>query len=747
MKKFVISFSLFFLSIGLWAQHKAGHLHGRVTEADDQGKEQPLVGANVFWLGTTVGTITDERGIFHLDRSSQTTLLVISYVGYRTDTVDTRGKTDLSIQLAASTTIDEVAVSHRTKSTQISRVDPIKTYHIDEKELLKAACCNLSESFETNPSVDISFTDAVTGTRQIEMLGLAGPYTQITRENMPNVRWLAAVYGLTYIPGTWIESIQLIKGTGSVINGFESVAGQINTELRKPESAERMYLNTYVNENGRFEANANFAHRPEQGNWSTGLLLHGSMNSVEHDRNNDGFLDHPLGKQFIGLHRWKYIGDQGLRMQFGIKGTFVDNTGGQVNYNSEDDALSENSWGMGMNTRRIEGWAKFGMLNEALPWRSMALQLSGVSHSHKSNFGVRRYDAEQQSLYANLIYQTILANTRHSVRMGASFQYDNYDELIGDTSFAHTEIVPGAFFEYTFNHFEKFNLVAGLRTDYHSIHGPFITPRLHMRYALTERTILRTSAGRGQRTASIIAENIGLLASSREYRIEGNAEDHPYGLDPEVAWNYGISLTQHFWLDNREGTVSMDFYHTQFENQIVVDLDQSPQLALFYNLEGRSYSNSLQVQIDYELLKRFDVRLAYRLFDVKTTYSGELKQKPLQAAHRAFINLGYETFNHWKFDYTLNWQGSKRIPFTGSNPVEYQLPESSPDFFIMNVQVSKAWKEKFEVYAGVENLLDFRQEDPILASDQPFGPYFDSSLVWGPVFGRGIYMGLRLRLK
>ena len=742
-----ITLLLLYLPLCLWAQQGENYLQGKVTEQTNEGEIKSLIGANVYWLGTSTGTVTDENGRFRIVRVQETTKLVVSYIGYENDTINASGKDFINVQLITAASLDEVGVIHRKKSTEISYSDPMKTENISEKELLKAACCNLSESFETTPSVDVSFTDAVTGTRQIQMLGLAGPYTQITRENMPNIRGLSAVYGLTYVPGTWVEGIQLNKGTGSVVNGYESIAGQINVELRKPESAERLYLNVYGNEGGRFEANANFAQRFKKEKWSTALLLHGKNNAIKWDRNNDGFLDNPLSNHFIGLNRWKYIGPEGMRMQFGMKGTYIDNTGGQTDFVPSRDALTTNKWGMHMNVQRFEGWTKIGRVFEQMPWKTVGLQLSGASHQQDSYFGMNDYDATQHTFYANLLYQSIFSNTNHKFKTGASFQYDDYKEVLNDTAYNRTEMVPGAYFEYTYNHMDKFNAVAGIRADYHNLFGAFVTPRLHLRYAITENTILRASGGRGQRTANILSENNGLLASSRQVIIEGDASDKPYGLDPEVAWNYGINLTHSFRLNYQDGTITFDFYRTDFENQIVADLDQSPQKVVLYNLRGKSFSNSFQVQVDYELVKRLDARLAYRWYDVRTTYNGRLMQKPLVATNRAFLNLAYETRNNWKLDYTFNWQGQKRIPFTGSNPEGFQLQENSPDFVLMNAQISKMWKEKFEVYAGVENLLNYRQDNPILSSEQPFGPYFDSSLIWGPVFGRNTYIGLRYRLK
>jgi len=735
-----------FLHSELQAQEMSKYIEGRVTENSGQGDEMPLIGANVYWLNTLAGTTTDPDGNFKLKRFPGETHLVVSYVGYQSDTIDVSDQEHISVELLNSVSIDELRIVHREKSTKIGYLEPLKIEKIGQKELVKAACCNLSESFETNPSVDVSFTDAVTGTRQIQMLGLAGPYTQITREVIPDVRGLSAIYGLTYIPGTWIEGIQLIKGTGSVSNGYESIAGQINVELWKPETMDKLYLNGYANGMGRVEANANVKIGINE-QWGTAFLLHGSNESVKHDRNDDGFLDNPLSRQYLLLNRWEFHGPRGGHFQFGIKGTHINKVGGEVAFDPETDVGLTDHWGMDLLTQRLEGWAKIGKINQKKTWQSTGLQLSGVTHHQESWFGLNKYRAVQTSFYANLLFQSIIGNTNHTFKTGTSIQYDDYMESLNGDDYDRTEIVPGAFFEYTYNPFDKFIFVAGIRADYHNLFGPFITPRVFVRYPITDRTILRLAGGRGQRTANVLAENNAILATSREIIIEGDDPDKPYGLDPEVAWNYGVNLTQTFTLDYRSGVISLDFYRTHFENQIVMDYDYSPQQVLFYNLDGRSWSNSFQAQFDYEVINRLDLRIAYRWYDVKTTYQGQLLQKPLISQHRGFLNMAYETRKYWKFDLTLNRQGKKRIPDLSSNPEEYQLEKYSPAYYLVNAQVSKIWREKYEVYLGVENLFDFKQKNPILASEDPFSPYFDSSLIWGPIFGRNIYLGFRYKIK
>jgi len=710
---------------------------------EENGTTEPLPGVNIYWLNGKTVVVTDEDGRFSLERPSDANQLIASYVGYYTDTITLNNETTVNLTLMPGATLDAVEVTYERKSIEVSFLDPMLTQNIDRKELLKAACCTLAESFETNPAVDVSFTDAVTGARQIEMLGLAGPYMQITRENLPDVRGLASIYGLVYLPGPWVESIQLAKGPGSVINGYESMTGQINVELKKPDEGERFYLNLYGGEGTRMEANAN-ARFDVGENWHTGFLVHGNWIPGQNDRNDDGFLDMPTGTAWTAINRWKYQDENGWSGQFGVKATDFDKTSGQLAFDEDRDPLA--AWGARMQTRRLEGWAKVGKVFLDRPEASVGLQLSGTLHDQDAFFGTTRYDAEQQSFYANLIYREIIGSSAHRLNTGLSFQWDQYDEWLSERYFERNEIVPGAFAEYTFEPNENFTAVAGLRGDHHNQFGFFLTPRLHLRYALSDKSVVRLSAGQGRRTASIIAENIGMLASSRNIIFQNDDSDTPYGLNQEVSWNFGANLRQTFIVKDRELILTLDGYHTRFDQQVVVDYDQSPREVRFYNLDGRSYSNTFQAQIDYALFRNFDLRMAYRFNDVQTDYLQGQLERPFVARHRAFTNLAYGTDDGWDFDLTVNWLGAKRIPSTVANPVEFQLPERSPDFVMVNAQVSKQWQERFDLYLGVENLFNFMQEDPILAANDPFGQYFDSSLIWGPIFGRMLYAGLRFTI-
>jgi outer membrane receptor for ferrienterochelin and colicin len=701
-----------------------------------------------MWLGTNMGVLTDNNGIFKIVADTPVQRLVISYTGYESDTISVRPSNEVRVVMASAGHLKEVKVTARQKATYLSLLNPIRTQVMTDKELFKAACCNLSESFETNPSVDVSYNDAITGSKQIQLLGLSGNYTQLTVENLPGPRGIATPLGLNSIAGPWVESIQLTKGIGSVANGYESIAGQINIELKKPEGSERVFANAYVNDFGKTDLNLNVTQKFKS-KWSTGFLLHDDfLNNTSLDFNKDGFRDLPTGNLFSGINRWKFDNGRGWLMQFGVKFLNDRRTGGEVNYNASKDKLTTNSYGVGIVTSRYEEFAKIGYVFPRKKYKSFGLQLSSFQHEQDSYFGLTTYNARQNNFYSNLIYQSIIGTAAHKFRTGLSFVYDKYNENFRSVDYARNEIVPGAFFEYTYSASDKFNTVLGLRADHNNLFGFFVTPRVHLRYEPVKGTTIRVSGGRGERTANIFAENLGTFISSRQVHILTTNTGKAYGLDPEIAWNEGVTIDQKFKLFKRTGAIAIDFFRTDFQNQVVVDVDKTAREVNFYNLSGRSYSNSFQVEINHEILPKLDLRVAYRLFDVKTTYHGELLTRPLVAKHRAFSNIAYET-KGWKFDYTVTFNGTKRIPFTGDNPAPYQLSENSPSYFQMSAQVSKTLGKKhpFDIYVGGENLTNYYQQNPVLASDQPFGPYFDASMVWGPLSGRMFYGGVRYKIK
>jgi outer membrane receptor for ferrienterochelin and colicin len=719
-------------------------IKGVVVQEDHTGSFKPLSGASVYWMGKQQGTVSDENGVFTIPKEGD--MLVISYTGFKPDTLTVTTSGELRIVLASGGQLQEVQVSSTKRATYISSFDIMRTQNISQKELFKAACCNLSESFETNPSVDVSYNDAVTGSKQVQLLGLAGIYTQLTVENMPGPRGLATPFGLNFIPGTWIESMQLSKGTGSVANGFESIAGQINVELKKPGTAEKVYANIYSNDQGKTDLNLNLSQKLNN-QWSTELLVHDAFLNNKMDQNQDGFRDIPTGNLFTIANRWHYDNTKGLMSLFGVRVLADDKTGGQVSFNPATDKLTTNSYGVGIHTQRYEAFGKIGYVFPEKKYKSVGLQVSGYDHRQDAYFGLTPYNARQQNFYANLIYQSIISNTKHKFRTGLSFLYDHYNEDFRLSNYRRTESVPGAFFEYTFSPTDKFDLVAGLREDHNNLYGWFTTPRLNLRYQPFKNTVIRAGIGRGQRTANIFAENNSVLVSARAISIDAVNPKGAYGLNPEVAWNKGVSIDQKFMLFHRSASLGIDFYRNDFTNQVVVDMED-PRAIRFYNLDGKSYSNSLQTELSFMPIPKLDIKLAYRLFDVKTTYSHQLLQKPLTAKNRAFANLAYE-WKGWKLDYTVSITGTKRLPSTAANPVAYQRPDQSPAYTVMNAQLSKSFGQAspLEFYLGSENITNTRQRDPIIGADQPFGSYFDASMVWGPITGRMWYAGVRFKIK
>ncbi|HQQ94637.1 MAG TPA: carboxypeptidase-like regulatory domain-containing protein [Bacteroidia bacterium] len=733
-------------SAGAWAQ-----VRGRVIEINGNDT-LGVPGAVLNWKNTAVAVSTDAEGRFSLPRSAGQNTLLITSVGYEKREVAIRDSSVfLWIRLKSSSLLNEIEVVYYTSGTEISYLNPIKTEILNERSLMKAACCNLSESFETNPSIDVNFTDAVSGTRQIQMLGLAGQYAQITKENMPYLRGIANNYGLSFVPGTWIQSIQLGKGAGSVINGYESFTGQINTELQNPAKSDRLNFNAYVNENARNEYNLNLRQKLNQ-NLSTGLLSHMSFNPLVQDLNGDGFADIPTGSQINFMNKYTYSNPKtGFEAQFGGAYLKDQRQGGQFQETVKPLNDSIPLYKIGIHNEKWELYSKTGYIFKKRPATSMGLQLSYLDHDQLGDYGLRHYQGAQKTFYANGIFETYLNSTINTIKGGVSYMNDQVAERMDSLRFSRLESVAGLFTEYAYNRGEKLNLVLGLRADYHNLYGLFCTPRVHFRYAFNPRSVFRLSAGRALRTASLFTDNASYLASSRAWRIEPGDAKLPYGLKPETAWNYGMNFTQKFKLNYRDAYVTLDVYRTEFINQVVVDVDQSPREVHFYNLNGPSYSNTMQFEFNVEPKKRFFFKTAYRYVDTKVSFKSGLMQKAMVSMHRAFVNLSYETRNkHWQLDFTTQWNGPKRLPGTQSNPQEYRRADYSPAYFNLLGQITYLQKIKghdLHVYLGVENLLNYKQHDPIVASDKPFGPYFDASMVWGPVYGRMLYAGMRFKIK
>lgn len=745
MNKFIVLIVLILLP---WFSYSQEMVEGVVLDSDG-ANALSLSGANVYWQDSQTGVVTDYDGKFSIPFLKEFNKLIISYVGYESDTLTINQPKTIRLSLKPTNELDEVVVQQERDAIQKTYFSPQNVITVNSAELLKAACCNLAESFETNPAIDVNLSDGLTGTKQIQMLGLTSPYLLITQENIPMVRGASQAYGLTFTPGTWIESIQITKGAGSVVNGYESISGQINTELVKPLTDNAVFVNGYANENGRYEMNTHF-NRKLTDKLSAGLYIHGNMRAQKEDNNKDGFLDAPLGNQINVMNRWQYQdAEKGWVSFLNVRFLNDEKQVGQIDFNPNTDRFTTNAWGSEINTRRFDTSLKLGYVFPELPFQSFGFQTAYSLHKQDSYFGFRTYDINHESIFTSLLFNSIIGDTRNKFKTGISFAYDGYDEVVTATDYSREDSSVGAFIEYSYENLEKVSLTAGLRVDNHNRLGTFVTPRFHIRYTPWEKGSLRGSFGRGKRAANIFAENQQLFASAREIKIL-NIGGSVYGLEPEDAWNYGVSFLQGFNFLNKKGDVSIDYYVTDFKNQIVVDWE-NPQEVSFYNLEGKSSAHSFQIEMNYELLTRLNFRTAYKFYDVSTDYKSGNLQKPLQAQHRFFINLGYETEakengSQWKFDYTLHSLGKMRLPDTSSNSAQYQLGAYSSPYNLMNAQITKVFSNTFEMYVGGENLTGEQQNNPVLGADNPFGPNFDTTIVYAPIMGRMFYGGFRFKI-
>ena len=705
---------------------------------------EPIVGATVVCPTDGHGVATNADGLFQIVLNDGNRAIRVAFLGFETQEIPNASCCNpMTIVLEQDATmLDEFTVTQRAVGLVTLRDATIQTQRITRAELCRAACCNLSESFETNASVDVSFSDATTGARQIRLLGLDGFYIQMLTENIPNFRGVAQPFGMDYIPGSWIESISISKGTSSVRNGFEALAGQINVEYKKPQTMDRLFVNLYAAEKGRLEANVVSGIVLNE-HLSTGLFFHYSQQQTEHDKNDDGFLDDPTSRQLSLLNRWHYRSGR-YASQYLVRFTNELRESGQVSSRFDDP------FRISFNTNRGEFFTKQSfMIDDGDLPESVALIAATSVHDQRSMFDKTEYDIRQRNIYLSAMYDNNFL-PHHSFLTGLSMNHDGFDETLsrGGTNinlpFSRNETVFGGFAEYTFNHHDELVLMGGIRGDYSDLHGFFVTPRMHIRYAPKEWINLRASAGKGFRTAHVLAENNFLLASSRQINIANN-------LAQEQAWNTGFNVTFHIPIRHRELTITGEYYHTRFVNQVVVDRDSDPNAVFFYNLSdynGRSFTNVAQIEASYSFFNGFTLMAAYRFNRAMTEFRHPVTRvetgllpKPLQSHSVGIATASYMTpRGRWQFDLTGQFNGGGRMPTPcPDNPL---WEKDFPPFNVFLGQITKNFTN-LSIYAGVENIFDFRQPDPIIDATNPRGDNFDATMIWGPVMGRNIYVGLR----
>ena len=738
----LISFAFLFSFSFTYSQN---FINGTIVYENQFGETLPFSGVTVYWLNTSLGTLSDIDGNYEIPLSNSSNKLVFKFLGFKDQVIDITDKTICNITMFIDDNIlDEVTINKKRKTIQKSYFKTQNITNVSSDELLKAACCNISESFETNPSIDVNYSNAVTGVKQVKMLGLESPYLLITEENIPMIRGASQVYGLSFIPGTWVESMQITKGSGSVVNGFESISGQINVELKKPYSDSPFFVNVYSNNMGRNEINIH-GNKIINDKLSTGLYLHANKNSSINDKNNDGFLDNPTSDAFNLFNRWQYINtEKGLVSFLGVRFMKDEKIIGE---NTQDMIFIRDPWRGEINTNRFDSNFKFGYVNPSIPYQSIGFQMAYSKHDQDSFFGIRNYNINQSSFYSSLIYNTILGSTLNKIKFGFNYSYDDFDEIVDKQNIFYSRIDKsfGGFFEYSYDSMDAVSLIAGIRYDVHNNLGDFFTPRLHMRYQPFEKSVMRFSVGTGRKSSNIFSENQNIFATGRDIQIL-NKSGKFYGLDSEKAINYGFSFRQGFFINNREGDITFDYYVTDFKNQVVVDWETQGELS-FYNLNGKSFAKSLQIDFEYQISDNILIKSTFKNFDVKKQYVSGFKQNPLTPKNRFFTNIEASTNERengskWKFDLTYNWIGTQRLT---SHTELVDFGGYSPSYSLLNSQITREFSNKLEVYIGGENIGGYTQSNPIIGVD-PFGADFDTSLIYAPIHGALFYLGLRLKL-
>jgi len=707
---------------------------------------EPIIGATIYWKESTIGTTSDNNGIFEIIRGNNDTLIV-GFVGLKTDTILVFENTYLNIKLIESLSLDEIIINEKRSDSYISDINPIKVEVITEHELQKAACCDLSACFDTEASVESKTTNILTNSKELRIFGLSGTYNQVLVDGMPLIQGITHTYGISSIPGTLVNTIYVAKGANSVLQGYESISGQINVILKEPDQTDKLLINGYVNSFFEHQYNLNYSKNIRK--WNMLLSAHTTQPGSRVDKNEDTFLDLPLIKRYSFYNKWT-LGNQkqwGWHSKTGVRYLNENRIGGQFNFDESIHQGSNILYGQTVQISQPEIYTKTGYrINNN---SHIVLFNSASFQNQHSYFGTTKYLAEQFNIYNNIQYE-FQWGEKHLLTAGISNRFLNLKEEISfemedslnrtyDDNYSLDEKVTGIFIENNMNFSERTTLIYGARLDYHNKHKYFFTPRILLRHNFGINTSFRVSCGSGWRTVKFFSENINLLISSRDILFNEK-------LKPEEAINYGFNLTHKYFQNNLDIQLSADFYQTRFLNQIFPDYN-TPTKAYIENFDGTSISNAIQLDTKFLLYKRIETKFSYNFLDVFRIIENSKYILPFNSKHRLTSTFSYKPLdNNWHIDMNLHWHGEKKLPNTSSNPSEFQFPEKSKPHTLVNIQFTKKIK-LLDLYFGIENIFDFRQEEPIVSWENPFGEYFDTSLVWGNTRGREMYLGFRFNLN
>lgn len=731
---YIFLYILFYLNLSASAQFIKGKVIDGISKI-------PLESVLVFSQENMPSTFTNEKGLFSLKVSSlDTVTLYFRRVGYKTDTLKLNKNNFNAFHLLLLKTNQQLKTVEVNANELIGTIEKRNariTEVVTAKDLTKAPCCNLAESFQNSTAVEVNAADALSGAMRLQLLGLEGPYVSLTAENLPTMRGIASTFGLNYIPGPWLESVYISKGSAPVSNGFEGINGQINLEFLKPEKAKRKFLNIYADRMSRTELNAHWVHT-KTAKWKGMTFFHVETTPLPWDMNQDKFLDMPLNRQINVYNRWKFNPSDKWMGQLGFRILSENRWGGQTQYQPKLDRGSNQVFGFEMLTSRAELNGKIARLNPLKPWKGFAYTINGSVHSIQSWVGLKRYNGNQLFQQQQMLYQNQINNSNHSYKVGLSFITDFYNETYNDSNYIRKEIVPGFFAEYTEKR-KRTEWILSFRTDFHNLFGNFYLPKLFLKWDISNALTFRLNTGKSMRIANIIPENFGLLASSRRLVII----EKPL---PESAWSTAISLLYSKKINEKPFSIHVDYSYISFMNQVLADLEQFNTIRI-YNANGPSFAQSAQIEFKYEPIEALEIRFGAKTDQVKATYLEGLLQRPFVARYRTVTSLSYATpFEKWKFDLNWQWFGPKRLPNLSDNTALAHYHAWSPRYSLFNIQVTKKFKH-LEWYVGGENIFNFHQHNPIIGVGNPFGPYFDAGMIWGPIFGGRWFTGIRLNIK
>ena len=740
MYKYKLLFILVLVSYSSYANDFVRIFVGELMNKDTL----PLSGAVVYWEKNQVGATTNEEGWAEIPCIGEyPAQLIATFIGYYNDTIKVIDHEEAQIFiLNADNTLSEVEITAQREAGYIQFLNPIKTEIISSAEFRKAACCNLSESFQTNATVDVGYSDAVTGSKEITMLGLDGVYVNMLVENLPLFRGLVQTNGLEYIPAPWMESVSVSKGISPVRNGYEGLTGAINVNFKKPFEAEKLNADLFLNHQGRSELFVTSGQKINEKN-ANAIFLNGSFNRAKWDLNDDGFLDNPLTSLFSIMDRYDYIG-KNMELQAGIKYLYENRLGGQTQFNKKEHYGTTKQYGFGSQTNRLEAFIKNGIFIGSGAFQSLGIQLSGSYHKTDAFYGLQEYGGVQTNLNLNIIYENIIKTTNHKIATGFSTVYDDIKEQLDSLNLNRRNLVPGIFAEYTYTYLEKFTLLLGFRSDYQDDFGLIPSPRIHIRYTPWENTTLRLNAGRGWRISNPLMENSSLLTSARKFILDEK-------VGKESGWNYGVGIIQDFSIQGKSGYINAEYFRTDFTHQTITDIDQGDNSIHVYNLKGKSFSNSFMFELKLEPIKNLELKFAYRFEDVQSDMHGVLLPKFMLQRHKGIWTSTYKiTDKGWEFNLINILHGKHRLELKevhdpNTNLSEY-IQTYSPVYHQMNIQVKKFIKS-WECYIGLDNLTNFKQKMPILYANEPFGSQFDATQVWGPINGIIAYFGCIFKLN